>query len=98
MGPELLTAESLLDVYRALLSWLGVLMTWMSGLLVALSALGAILYVGLLWEQRDAGRRTSPRRGWIDAEWGRSEKKKRAKSYKLTRKGSGWSPTSAVSE
>ena len=27
------------------------------------------------------------RRGWIDAEWGRSEKKKRAKFYKLTRKG-----------
>ena len=27
------------------------------------------------------------RRGWIEAEWGRSEKKKRAKFYKLTRKG-----------
>ena len=98
MGPELLTAESLLDVYRALLSWLGVLMTWIGGVLVALSALGAILYVGLLSEHREAGRCTSPRRGWIDAEWGRSEKKKRAKSDKLTRKRSEWSPASTVSE
>ncbi len=53
MGPELLTAESLLDVYRDLLSWLGILMTWMGGLLVALSALGAILYLGLLWQHLD---------------------------------------------
>jgi transcriptional regulator len=27
------------------------------------------------------------KRGWIDAEWGHSEKGKRAKFYKLTRKG-----------
>ncbi len=48
MGPELLTAESLgslLYVYRDLLIWLAVLMTWMGELLVALSALGAILYI-----------------------------------------------------
>ncbi|MCH7823347.1 MAG: hypothetical protein IH849_00975 [Acidobacteria bacterium] len=65
MGPDLLPAESLLGVYRDLLSWPGVLMTWMGGLLVALSALGAILYIGLLWEHRKAGRCTSPRRvGW----------------------------------
>ena len=53
MGPELLTAESLLDVYRDPLILLGMLMTWMGGLLVALSALGAILYVGLLWQHLD---------------------------------------------
>ncbi len=97
MGPELLTPESLLGGYQELLSWLGILMTWMSGLLVALSALGAILYVGLLWEHREAGRDASPRLDRRRA-GGRSEKKKRAKSYKLTRKGSGWSPTSTVSE
>ena len=97
MGPELLPAESLLGLYRARLSWPGVLITWM-GVLVALSVLGAILYIGLLWADREAARCTSPRRGWIDAEWSRSEKKKRSKSDKLTRKGSGWSPASTVSE
>jgi hypothetical protein len=52
MSPELLATDPLTATLESLLSWLSLLITWMGGVLVALPALGVILYAALLWEQR----------------------------------------------
>jgi len=52
VSPELLRLDSLLDLYRWLWSWLGTLTVWTSGLLIALSMLGGVVYVLLLSSDR----------------------------------------------
>jgi len=49
MAADLLGLDSLLVFYGNLFRWLGTLTIWMSGLLIALSSLGAAVYLLLLF-------------------------------------------------
>ena len=49
---DLITSESSLDILQVVWSWLGTLISWMGGVIVAVSGLGVVLYVSLRWEQR----------------------------------------------
>jgi len=63
MGTDLITdlinVDSSLGVVQAMWSWLGALIFWMGGVVLAISGLGVVLYVPLLWEQKTGERSDS---------------------------------------